>query len=98
MIRVKKEEEVRSRILAENAQNAISDPKFEKEVEKDIKYKIISKLNTDRWWILTIGIPYEKIEIWKWYQTKFAYTSCIMEYDMPNLYKKILDSMSRIWK
>jgi len=94
-IRTKQDEEYKSVWMANNVKEAQSDPRLEKEIPEDRRYKIIRKLETTDDIILVVWIPYDFNEVGKWYTTKFAYTTTIPKSTMPNLYKKILDNMPR---
>ncbi len=92
--RTVKLEKDKQNILLDNIKKAQYDSKF-LDSEIDIQYKIINKFPTEDGWVLVIGIPYETMEPGRGYQTKFAYTTVVMEKDMPNLYNKLEESM---WK
>lgn len=95
MLRIKQEEQRKSDRMKENARLAQEDPRLEKEMPEDRRYKLIKKLETTMGRILVVGIPYDYNEVGRGYVTKYAYTTTISERNMPNLFTMIMDNMPK---
>ena len=93
-LRTKTDEDRKSDRMKENIKLAQDDPRLEKEMPEDRRYKIIKTLETMAdGKILVIGIPYDYNEPGRGYVTKYAYTTNISEKTMPKLFAMISDNM-----